>query len=70
VPELGSAAAARTLVIRGEHTNTFRPGSQALMERLLPDASFHVIPDAGHLVPMERPAETGAIIREFLAEVL
>jgi pimeloyl-ACP methyl ester carboxylesterase len=70
VPELGSAAAARTLVIRGEHTNTFRPGSQALMEHLLPEARFHVIPNAGHLVPMERPAETGTVIREFLAKVI
>jgi pimeloyl-ACP methyl ester carboxylesterase len=36
------------------------------MERLLPQARYHVIADAGHLVPMERPAETGAVIKRFL----
>jgi len=56
------------LVIRGEHSDTFRPESQARMERLVPQARFVVIPDAGHMAPMERPAETGATIRDFLAE--
>jgi pimeloyl-ACP methyl ester carboxylesterase len=37
------------------------------MERLLPQARFVVVPGAGHLVPMDRPAETGARIRDFLA---
>ena len=59
----------RAVVIRGEHTNVFRPDSQRRMERLLPEVCFHIIADAGHLVPMERPAETGAVIREFLAEI-
>jgi pimeloyl-ACP methyl ester carboxylesterase len=55
-----------TLVIRGEHSDTFRPEAQARMARLMPDARFLVISDAGHLVPMERPAETGEAIRSFL----
>jgi len=63
-PQLDTPA----LVIRGEHTDTFRPGSQARLERLLPQARYHVIPDAGHLAPMERPEETGAVIKEFLAK--
>jgi pimeloyl-ACP methyl ester carboxylesterase len=54
------------LVIRGEDTDTFRPESQRRMERLRPQARYHVIASAGHLVPMERPAETGAVVREFL----
>jgi len=33
---------------------------------MLPQARSVVIPDAGHMVPMERPAEVGAAIREFL----
>lgn len=55
------------LVIRGAETHAFRAASQRLMARLLPEAHFVVIADAGHLVPMERPQETGAAIREFLA---
>lgn len=54
------------LVIRGQHSETFRPAAQARLARLLPQAQFRVIQDAGHLVPLERPAETGAMIREFL----
>jgi pimeloyl-ACP methyl ester carboxylesterase len=57
---------APTLVVRGEHSQTFFPQAQKRMERLLPHARFVVIPDAGHMVPLERPAEVGAAIREFL----
>jgi len=62
VPRLRAPA----LVIRGERSDTFRPASLARMERLLPQARFVVIPNAGHLLPMERPAETGAAIHNFL----
>jgi pimeloyl-ACP methyl ester carboxylesterase len=55
------------LVIRGERTNTFRPECQARMEKLLPHARYVVIPGAGHLAPLERPAETGAAIQAFLS---
>jgi pimeloyl-ACP methyl ester carboxylesterase len=62
VPQLETPA----LVIRGENTNTFRAESQERMERLLPQARYHVIPDTGHLVPMERPDETAKVVRGFL----
>ena len=65
VPQLHTPA----LVMRGEHSNTFRAESQRRMEHHLPFARFRVMRDAGHLVPMERPAETGATIRGFLAQV-
>lgn len=54
------------LIIRGERSDTFRPASLARVERLLPQARFVVIPDAGHLAPMERPSEIGAAINSFL----
>jgi pimeloyl-ACP methyl ester carboxylesterase len=63
VPQLRTPA----LIVWGQHSDTFRPQSQRRMARLLPQARFHVIPGAGHLLPMERPAETGAVIHEFLA---
>lgn len=59
-----------TMVIRGEFTNVFTLESQKRMKSLLPKVKFHVIPDAGHLIPMERPNEVSGIIREFLDEVL
>ncbi len=57
-----------TLIIRGEHSGTFFPPALRRMERVLPHARSVVIPDAGHMVPLERPAEVGAAIREFLGQ--
>jgi len=54
-----------TLILRGELSDTFLPASQARMARLLPHARFAVVPGAGHLAPMERPAVLGAMIRDF-----
>jgi pimeloyl-ACP methyl ester carboxylesterase len=58
-----------TLVIRGEDSETFLLAAQRRMARQLPAAEFATIPDAGHLVPMERPEATGAVIRAFLGRV-
>ncbi len=58
-----------TLVIRGERSRTFFPQARRRMERLLPQARFVVVPEAGHMVPMERPAEVGAAIRAFLSDL-
>jgi pimeloyl-ACP methyl ester carboxylesterase len=62
VPQLRTPA----LVIRGQDSFVFQTASQARMARLLPQARFVTIPDAGHLVPMERPIETGTVIADFL----
>jgi pimeloyl-ACP methyl ester carboxylesterase len=61
VPQLRAPA----LFVRGERSEVFRPECQRLIARQLPGARFVVIPNAGHLVPLERPAETGAMIRDF-----
>jgi pimeloyl-ACP methyl ester carboxylesterase len=55
-----------TLVVRGEHSQTFQPAAEKRMARRLPQARFVTIRDAGHLLPLERPAETGAVLREFV----
>jgi len=57
------------LVIRGEHSIAFRLASQKRMERRLPQAHVVVIRDVGHLVPFERPLETGTAIRQFFETV-
>jgi pimeloyl-ACP methyl ester carboxylesterase len=64
VPRLSVPA----LIVRGADSNTFQISAQKRMARRLPQARFVTIPDAGHLVPMERPAETGAAIRAFLEQ--
>jgi len=62
VPQLRVPA----LFVRGQRSDVFRPECQRRIARYLPGARFAVVPNAGHLVPLERPAETGAVIREFL----
>jgi pimeloyl-ACP methyl ester carboxylesterase len=55
------------LLIYGAQSDTFRPAALRTMRRRLPHAEYHATPNAGHLVPMERPAEVGSQIIEFLA---
>src|SRR4051794_5075347 len=61
------AVTAPTLVAVGEHD---KPDFIAISERLareLPDARLEVIAGAGHLPPLEQPAETAALVRRFLS---
>jgi pimeloyl-ACP methyl ester carboxylesterase len=56
------------LIVRGAGSDTFSPGAMARVGRALPTARLVEVPGAGHLVPMEKPAETAAAIRAFLAD--
>ncbi|MBN1139093.1 MAG: alpha/beta hydrolase [Anaerolineae bacterium] len=53
------------LVIRGERSPTFPAESMARLAHLLPLAQTLTIPGSGHMVPLERPAETAKAIRHF-----
>ncbi|MBN1178429.1 MAG: alpha/beta hydrolase [Anaerolineae bacterium] len=55
-----------TLVVYGERSDTFRATSQRHMARRAPHTRFAVIPTAGHMVPLERPAQTAEEILRFL----
>ena len=57
------------LLLRGETSKTFRPAAHARAARLLPHARLATVAGAGHLLPMEKPGETAAVIRSFLAEI-
>jgi 3-oxoadipate enol-lactonase len=46
----------------GEHESFVTPGE-------LSEFDIRIVPDAGHLVNLERPAEFNAILREFLSRV-
>ncbi len=59
---------APTLVIAGEtDPRTPRAAMQELADGI-PGARLVIVPSAGHLAPMERPAEVAAHIRTFLLE--
>jgi pimeloyl-ACP methyl ester carboxylesterase len=57
------------LIIYGAESDTFQEPARRKLQRLLPQAQFHRIAGAGHLVPLEKPEETGALIIEFLARL-
>ncbi len=52
------------LIIRGAASDTFREVTGRLVLRRLPSARVVTIPDAGHLVALERPVEVLAAARE------
>ena len=55
-----------TLAIRGAESDTLFPQAWQLWQELQPQARFVEIPDAGHMVPMERPGQVTSLIFEFL----
>jgi pimeloyl-ACP methyl ester carboxylesterase len=55
------------LVIRGEHSDTYRRDTMSSMRCLLPRAQFVEIEGADHFVPMCKPQKTAAAILEFCA---
>jgi pimeloyl-ACP methyl ester carboxylesterase len=55
-----------TLLIRGERSTTFLGPVAARLAQMLPQAQRVTIAGAGHLAPMERPAETAAALLDFL----
>lgn len=55
-----------TLAVRGTDTDTLMVPAWELWHELQPAAQFVEIGDAGHLVPMERPAELATVVAGFL----
>lgn len=56
------------LVIYGAESDTFRAPAVRKMQRLIPHARFQSVPGAGHLVPLEKPAEVAGAILAFLQD--
>lgn len=54
------------LVIRGRETDTYLPVAARMTHARLPNAVIHTVEGAGHLVPLEKPLETGRLINKFL----
>jgi pimeloyl-ACP methyl ester carboxylesterase len=55
-----------TLVIRGENSDTFTAESEKTFKELNPLVWFETVSGAGHLVPFEKPEETGRLILSFV----
>jgi pimeloyl-ACP methyl ester carboxylesterase len=59
----------RALFIRGAESNTFWRNASARVKRINPGIRIQTIKNAGHLVPMERPAEVASLIMSFSKEL-
>lgn len=53
------------LIIRGAETDTFSERAGRLVQRRLPSARVHTVPDSTHLVALEKPLEVLAAAREL-----
>jgi pimeloyl-ACP methyl ester carboxylesterase len=56
------------MVLYGGESDTFVSAAVAGVRRALPGTRLHCIPGAGHLVPLECPAETAAAMLEFIGD--
>lgn len=58
-----------TLVLCGEDDKPSPPDGMRAMAAQIPDAEFHLIPQAGHLSPLEQPEIFNRYVREYLKSV-
>ncbi len=55
-----------TLVVAGEKDQLITIEATRSMASAIPGAQFTIIPDAGHLTPLEQPVALGRVLMEFL----
>lgn len=58
---------ASVLLIAADRDDITPLDAQRAIQQEFPDAELHVLEDVGHLVHYEKPIETAAVIRDFLA---
>lgn len=54
-----------TLILFGEHDRVVPPGNAELMAEKIPQARVEIIPDTGHIFPIEDPSAAAEVIRKF-----
>ncbi|HLB38009.1 MAG TPA: alpha/beta fold hydrolase [Gemmatimonadales bacterium] len=59
-----------TLVIAGRDDQLIPPAASRQLADAIPGALFTLIPDAGHLCPLEQPVTTTKVIAEFLEGIV
>ncbi len=58
------------LIVAGADSDTFVPGAIARARRALPQADVVVLPETGHLVPLEKPNDVAGLIESFVEKVV
>ncbi|HEX4125627.1 MAG TPA: alpha/beta fold hydrolase [Tepidisphaeraceae bacterium] len=67
--DLLPSISAPTMVIVGEHDTLTPPAISQAMASAIPHALLRIISSAGHLSPMEQPAQVNAALAELLAVI-
>ena len=62
----GQKISCPVLAIRGEHSGAFTVDVAQRLGRIIPDFELITIADAGHFVPMGKPAECARVIKGFV----
>jgi 3-oxoadipate enol-lactonase len=57
----------RTLIVCGEEDKVTPPALSEELAAIVPGAALEMIPGAGHISNLERPAEFNRIVEEFIA---
>ena len=58
------------LILEGEKSDHRRFIDLDQIRSLIPDCAYHLVGGAGHLIPMEQPAEVTRLVREFFGSLL
>ena len=58
---------AKSMVVCGEDDKMTPPKYSQYLNDRIPGSSMHVIPEAGHMVPLEKPEALGGLIQGFLS---
>ena len=65
-PSYASKVSAPTLVIAGEHDRMTPPAAGREMAQRIAGASYELLPDSGHMLPVEAPRPVMKHLRSFL----
>ena len=57
------------LLLAGQYDVISTPDEMRSIAEQIPGAQFQIVPEAGHLAPLERPDLVNRMIDEFLASV-
>jgi len=62
------AIACPTLILFGEHDNVAPPANGDLLAAKIPGSRRVILPNTGHIFPLEDPDATNTVLREFFVE--
>jgi pimeloyl-ACP methyl ester carboxylesterase len=67
--ELAKKIPLPALVVSGQHDKMAKASEGEKLAGLLPRAHFHLLPDSGHMMMVERPIETAHEIKDFIGNL-